>query len=99
MLPQGLGKDAKIAHKTGDIGSEIADVGAISLPSGKIYIAAVLVKRPHNDPAGPELVRKMSKIAYQHFLQQQSTTIPSPSLGSYPIRTFLKQFLLGRISG
>ncbi len=79
MLPQGLGKDAKIAHKTGDIGNAIADVGSIALPSGKIYIAAVLVERPHNDPAGPELVRKMSKIAYQHFLQQQPTATSSPN--------------------
>jgi beta-lactamase class A len=67
MLPQGLGEGAKIAHKTGDIGTLVADVGAIELPSGKIYIAAVLVKRPHNDPAGPALVRQMSKVAYQHF--------------------------------
>ncbi|WP_309730724.1 serine hydrolase, partial [Chamaesiphon sp. OTE_75_metabat_556] len=32
MLPQGLGAGAKIAHKTGDIGSLIADVGSIELP-------------------------------------------------------------------
>jgi beta-lactamase class A len=70
MLPQGLGTGAKIAHKTGDIGTLVADVGAIELPSGKIYIAAVFVKRPYNDPAGPELVRKMSKVAYQHFNQK-----------------------------
>jgi beta-lactamase class A len=67
MLPQGLGTGAKIAHKTGDIGTLVADVGAVELPSGKIYIAAVLVKRPYNDPAGPALVRQMSKVAYQHF--------------------------------
>jgi beta-lactamase class A len=67
MLPQGLEAGAKIAHKTGDIGSLVADVGAIELPSGKIYIAAVLVKRPYNDPAGPALVRQMSKVVYQHF--------------------------------
>jgi beta-lactamase class A len=70
MLPQGLGTGAKIAHKTGDIGTLVADVGAIELPSGKIYIAAVLVKRPYNDPAGPALVRQMSKVAYQHFNQK-----------------------------
>jgi beta-lactamase class A len=87
MLPQGLGKDAKIAHKTGDIGSLIADVGAIQLSSGKSYIAAVLVKRPHNDPAAPELIRNMSKIAYQYFQPQQSTSglspkpTPTPTLG------------------
>jgi beta-lactamase class A len=79
MLPKGLGEGAKIAHKTGDIGTLVADVGAIELPSGKIYIAAVLVKRPYNDPAGPELVRQMSKVAYQHFNQKlASTSSPVP---------------------
>jgi beta-lactamase class A len=67
MLPQGLGTGAKIAHKTGDIGALVADVGSIELPSGKNYLAAVLVKRPHNDPAGPELIRQMSKIVYDYF--------------------------------
>lgn len=67
MLPKGLGSGAKIAHKTGDIGSLVADVGSIDSPSGKHYIAAVLVKRPHNDPAGPALIRQMSKIAYDYF--------------------------------
>jgi beta-lactamase class A len=67
MLPKGLGAGAKIAHKTGDIGSLVADVGSIELPSGKKYLAAVLVKRPHNDPAAPELIRQMSKIAYDYF--------------------------------
>jgi beta-lactamase class A len=74
MLPQGLGAGAKIAHKTGDIGSLIADVGSIELPSGKKYIAAVLVNRPYNDPTGPELVRTMSKIAYEYF------RIPTPKV-------------------
>ncbi len=69
MLPKGLGSGAKIAHKTGDIGKLVADVGSIELPSGKHYIAAVLVKRPHNDPAGPELIRRLSKIVYTHFQQ------------------------------
>jgi beta-lactamase class A len=67
MLPQGLGTGAKIAHKTGDIGALVADVGSIELPSGKNYLAAVFVKRPHNDPAGPELIRQMSKIVYNYF--------------------------------
>jgi beta-lactamase class A len=83
MLPQGLGEGAKIAHKTGDIGTLVADVGAIELPSGKIYIAAVLVKRPYNDPAGPELVRQMSKVAYQHFNQKlASTSSPAPGFAN-----------------
>ena len=77
MLPKGLGAGAKIAHKTGDIGSIIADVGLIELPTGKKYVAAVLVKRPYNDPAGPELVRQMSKVAYTYFQQPQPTPNPS----------------------
>ncbi len=84
MLPKGLSKDAKIAHKTGDIGSTIADVGKIELPSGKIYIATVTVKRPYNDPAGPELVRNMSKLAYEHF-RQQRTAVASPQPTISPV--------------
>lgn len=67
MLPRGLGKGAKIAHKTGDIGTLIADVGLIESPSGKNYLATVLVNRPYNSPAGPELIRQMSKIVYDYF--------------------------------
>ncbi len=79
MLPQGLGTGAKIAHKTGDIGSLIADVGSIELPTGKKYLAVVLVKRPYNDPAGPELVRKMSEVAYEHFQQLPLTPASTPN--------------------
>jgi beta-lactamase class A len=75
MLPKGLGAGAKIAHKTGDIGTLVADVGSIESPSGKNYLAAVLVKRPHNDPAGPELIRQMSKIVYDYF-EPASTSRP-----------------------
>lgn len=67
LLPQGLGKDATIAHKTGDIGSAISDVGTIDLPSGKRYLAAVIVKRPHNDARAEELIRQFSQKAYQFF--------------------------------
>jgi beta-lactamase class A len=80
MLPKGLGAGAKIAHKTGDIGKLVADVGSIKLPSGKHYIAAVLVKRPHNDPAAPELIRKMSRIVYTHFNQPSSSSNAQPQL-------------------
>jgi len=67
LLPQGLGEGATIAHKTGDIGSMVGDVGAIVLPSGKRYFAAVLVTRPHNDRSAQELIRAYSRAAYQHF--------------------------------
>ena len=95
MLPQGLGAGAKIAHKTGDIGSTIADVGLIELPTGKKYIAAAIVKRPYNAPAGPELVRNMSKVAYTYFQQPPSQPQRPSSPGAtkdsgFPTTVFIK---------
>ncbi|ERN39983.1 beta-lactamase class A [Rubidibacter lacunae KORDI 51-2] len=68
LLPRGLGPGATIAHKTGDIGSSVGDVGAIDLPTGKRYLAAVLVARPHNDSRAQELIRNFSRRAYEHFI-------------------------------
>lgn len=67
LLPQGLEKDAIIAHKTGDIRSVLGDAGIVDMPSGKRYVVSVLVKRPDNDPKAKELIQKISLTAYQHL--------------------------------
>lgn len=67
QLPQGLGEGATIAHKTGDIGTLIGDVGLVDMPNGKRYAAAVMVKRSFNDDRAYELVQKMSNVIYQHL--------------------------------
>ncbi len=67
LLPQGLGKGAKIAHKTGNLGSVLADVGLIDLPNGKRYIATVLIERPHNDQRAYDAIRRISRAAYETF--------------------------------
>ncbi|MDJ0687048.1 MAG: serine hydrolase [Xenococcaceae cyanobacterium MO_188.B32] len=72
LLPEGLEKNATIAHKTGDIRSVLGDVGIVDMPSGKRYVASVLVKRPDNDPKAKELIQKISGIAYQHFKWSKS---------------------------
>jgi beta-lactamase class A len=69
LLPRGLGEGATIAHKTGDIGSLIGDVGLIDMPNGKRYVMAALVKRPFNDEQGAELIRQMSRVAYSNLSQ------------------------------
>jgi beta-lactamase class A len=69
LLPQGLDKGATIAHKTGTLGGLLADVGLIDTPSGKRYLASVLVKRPRNDPNAEKLVQQISRLAYQRFNQ------------------------------
>ncbi|GAB4190600.1 MAG: hypothetical protein Fur006_32830 [Coleofasciculaceae cyanobacterium] len=80
LLPQGLGSGAIIAHKTGNIGSLLADVGLVNMPSGKSYIISVMVQRPFNDESAQELIRKISKTTYDHFNQPAV----SPSTSSMP---------------
>ncbi|MEP1058067.1 MULTISPECIES: serine hydrolase [Cyanophyceae] len=67
QLPQGLGKGATIAHKTGDIGGLIGDVGLIDMPNGKRYSLTVLVKRSFNDDSAYDLVANTSRAVYQYF--------------------------------
>lgn len=67
LLPQGIEKEASIAHKTGDIGTILGDAGIVDIPTGKRYIGAVLVKRPHNDYSARTLIQEISRISYQHF--------------------------------
>lgn len=73
LLPSGLGKDALIAHKTGDIGTSLGDVGLVDLPNGKRYALSVIVKRPHNDPQARILIQEVSRTVYNHLLYGKST--------------------------
>jgi beta-lactamase class A len=73
-----LDKDAVISHKTGDIGSSLGDAGLIDMPNGKRYVAAVMVKRPHNDPQARELIQKISREIYQYLKQPPPPPQPSP---------------------
>ena len=67
LLPKGLERNASIAHKTGDIGTIIADAGIIDMPTGRRYIGAIFVERDYDDPAGRELIQNFSKTIYQYF--------------------------------
>jgi beta-lactamase class A len=87
LLPKGLGAGATIAHKTGDIGSLVGDVGLIDAANGKRYVAVAMVKRPYNDPRAQELIRQLSRDSYVYFNQPsrahpkpKTQTTPSPTL-------------------
>ncbi|WP_148288061.1 serine hydrolase [Prochlorothrix hollandica] len=67
LLSPGLGEGATIAHKTGDIGSLVGDVGLIDMPTGKRYLAVMMVERPTNDNRAQELIRQMSRLTYGHL--------------------------------
>jgi beta-lactamase class A len=91
LLSPGLGQGAKIAHKTGDIGSVVGDVGLIEMPNGQRYVATAMVQRPHNDPRAQELIRQMSRTVYQAIEQATpstpvaTTTAPSPPVVSQQV--------------
>jgi beta-lactamase class A len=76
LLPKGLGEGATIAHKTGTIGTLLADVGLIDTATGRRYVAAVLVKRPRDDDRADLLIQQISKLSYQAFNQQSTVTAP-----------------------
>lgn len=76
LLPKGIGEGAKIAHKTGNIGSMLADVGVVNLPSGKRYVIAVMVKRPRRDVRAQTIIQQISSTTYQFFSQNPQN--PSP---------------------
>lgn len=82
LLPSGLGTGARIYHKTGDIGTMLADVGLVDTPTGKRYIAAVMVQRPNNDPRAEKLISSISRAAYQQF--GQNPVIPSNNTTTVP---------------
>ncbi|QFS45891.1 penP, beta-lactamase class A [Nostoc sphaeroides CCNUC1] len=91
LLPSGLGTGARVYHKTGDIGTMLADAGLIGVPTGKRYVATVMVQRPNNDPRAEKLISSISRAAYEEFSQNAVTpnstsTIPAnvyqPQIGS-----------------
>ncbi len=76
LLPRGLGEGARIAHKTGDIGSSVGDAGRIDMPNGKRYFMAMMVKRPHNDRRANNLIAESSKVVYDYFASTSGPTTP-----------------------
>ncbi len=67
LLPQGIGEEARIIHKTGDIASFVGDAGIVDMPNGKRYAIGVMVKRPDNDQRANELIRQISRATYEYF--------------------------------
>ncbi|WP_199332514.1 serine hydrolase [Anabaena catenula] len=86
LLPSGLGQGSKAYHKTGDIATMLADAGLIDIPSGKRYIAAVMVQRPTNDPRAEKLISSISAAAYQQF--SQSAVSPRTPTTNLPTTNF-----------
>jgi beta-lactamase class A len=68
LLNPGLGAGAKIAHKTGDIGTMVGDVGIVYAPNGSRYIVSIQVERRFNDRRANALIRNLSKSIYNGLI-------------------------------
>jgi beta-lactamase class A len=91
LLPSGLGAGATVAHKTGDIGTMLADAGLVYMPNGKRYIATVMIQRPNNDSRAEKLISSISRITYQQFSQNGTPNLTgsTPPVSNYqpPVMT------------
>ena len=67
LLPASLGEGAIVAHKTGNIGTVLADAGLIDTPGGRRYIVVTIVRRPQNDDRAAEAIRDVSQRIYQYL--------------------------------
>lgn len=84
LLPQGLSPEARIAHKTGDIGSMVGDVGLVDMPTGKRYAITIMVQRPHNDQRAQQLIRQISDTVYDTLKDPGAQDPAAAPLGSQP---------------
>jgi beta-lactamase class A len=76
LLPSGLGKGAVIAHKTGTLGVILGDAGIVEMPSGKRYLAGIMVRRPFGDARARDFISQVSRIVYTHLAQPRVAQKP-----------------------
>ncbi|AFY49283.1 beta-lactamase class A [Nostoc sp. PCC 7524] len=74
LLPVGLGKGAAIAHKTGTLGRVLGDAGIIQTPSGKRYLAGILVARPFRDARARSFINQVSRLVYGYIEQPRAVS-------------------------
>ncbi|MFM7468807.1 MAG: serine hydrolase [Vampirovibrionales bacterium] len=55
-------------HKTGDIGTALADAGFFVLPNGEEVFIAIQVERPFNAPQARPLIQAVGHLVYTHYL-------------------------------
>jgi len=70
LLVAPLPQEAKVAHKTGDIGTAIGDSGIVYLPDGRKYFISMQVERPFNDYTVRDMVQRASRMIYDHVSAQ-----------------------------
>ena len=66
MLPAHLPREARVAHKTGEISTVCHDAGIVFLPNRKPYVVAILTEWPVHIEKRQECVAEISRLVYEH---------------------------------
>ena len=71
-----LPKEAKVAHKTGDIGTSLGDSGTVYMPDGRKFFLSIQVERPFNDYSVRDLFHQTARLLYDYVAAQPVKTTP-----------------------
>jgi beta-lactamase class A len=71
MLPAGIDDNqAKIAHKTGEISSLVADAGLVELANGQSYLLVAMVQRPSDNQRAEVLIKQLSQAVFKEMTKK-----------------------------
>lgn len=74
MLPAGIDDNqAKIAHKTGEISSLVADAGLVELANGQSYLLVAMVQRPSDNQRAEVLIKQLSQAVFKEVTKKQAS--------------------------
>ena len=65
MIPEGLPKDARVAHKTGEISTVCHDAGIVFLPGRKPYVVAILTEMAPSVETRSAPVAEISRAVFE----------------------------------
>ena len=65
MIPEGLPKDARVAHKTGEISTVCHDTGIVFLPEREPYVVAILTEMPASVETRSGPVAEISRAIFE----------------------------------
>jgi beta-lactamase class A len=65
MIPESLPKEARVAHKTGEISTVCHDAGIVFLPQRKPYVVAILTEMPVEIEKRSGPVAEISRAIYE----------------------------------
>jgi beta-lactamase class A len=69
LIVAGVGPEATVAHKTGDIGTSLGDAALVTLPDGRgQYLLCIQVARPYNHGSAKAAIVELSRLVYAHVV-------------------------------